>query len=92
MIVKHEIKPEKIIEINSLEAVKRLIMLNSGIAFMPELVIKSELDAGIISTVNWSGDNLDAKMVMLWSKERHISEPLGAFMTMIRKMAKDFIL
>ncbi len=90
MIIKQDVRPEKIIEINSLEAVKRLVMLKSGVAFMPELVIRNELKMGVIDALNWRGDNLNANLVMIWSKERHISEPLRAFMTVIRKMMKDF--
>jgi DNA-binding transcriptional LysR family regulator len=86
MLIQSDVKPQKIIEINSLEAVKRLLVLGSGIAFLPEMVIRDELNKGLLKTLNWSGNDFNAKLIMIWSKEKHISEPLNAFMMMVRKM------
>ncbi len=60
-------------------------MLGNGIAFLPEMVIKDELDQGMLKTLNWKGPDFNANIVMIWSKEKHISEPLKAFQLMIRK-------
>ncbi len=86
MLIHFDVKPEKIIEINSLDAIKRLLILRNGIAFLPEMVITPELNNGLLKTLQWTGKDFDAKLVMIWSKERHISEPLQAFMMMVRKM------
>ncbi len=84
-LIHAEIKPEKIIEINSLDAIKKLLIQENGIAFLPEMVITEEVSKGLLKTLNWSGTDLNAKLVMIWSKEKHISEPLNAFMMMVRK-------
>ncbi|MGD2034962.1 MAG: LysR family transcriptional regulator [Bacteroidales bacterium] len=88
MLVQANIKPQKIIEINSLEAVKQLLILNSGIAFLPDMIIQDEIKKGLIKALNCSVTDLNAKLIMIWSKEKHISEPLSAFMMMINKMVK----
>lgn len=88
-LMESDVKPGKIIEINSLEAIKRLLTLENGIAFLPEMVIKDELDKGLLKTLNWSDSALNAKFVMIWSKEKHISKPVNAFMIMVRKMMQD---
>ncbi len=89
MIILSDIKPQKFIEINSLDAVKRLLVSGNGIAFLPEMVIKSEIDKGLLKTLNWSGKDFDAKLVMIWSEEKHISKPLNAFMMMVKKKIKN---
>jgi DNA-binding transcriptional LysR family regulator len=86
MLIQSDVLPEKIIEINSLEAVKQLLMLGNGIAFLPEMVIADELNKGLLKTLNWSGRDFNAKLIMIWSKEKHISKALNAFMMTIRKM------
>ncbi len=88
-LMEADVKPGKIIEINSLEAIKRLLVLENGIAFLPEMVIKEELEKGMLKTINWPKSNLGAKFVMIWSKDKHISKPQEAFMIMMRKMMQD---
>jgi DNA-binding transcriptional LysR family regulator len=86
ILIQSDVKPGKIIDINSLDAIKRLLVLGNGIAFLPEMVITEELNKGLLKTLNWSGTDFNAKLIMIWSKEKHISEPLRAFMMMVKKM------
>lgn len=89
MLIQSDVNPQKIIEINSLDAIKRLLVLGSGIAFLPEIVITDELNKGSLQTLNWSGTGFNAKLIMIWAKEKHISEPLRTFMMMVKKMIKN---
>ncbi len=86
MLLQSNIKPQKIIEINSLEAIKQIMLLGNGVAFLPEIVIANELKKGLLQTLPWSGISFNAKLIMIWSNEKHISEPLRAFMMMVKKM------
>lgn len=85
-LIQSDIKPRKVIGINSLDAIKRLLLSGNGIAFLPEMAIKEELNKDLLKTLNWTGKAFNAKLIMIWSKERHISEPLRAFMMMVKKM------
>jgi DNA-binding transcriptional LysR family regulator len=89
ILIQNDVKPEKIIEINSLDAIKRLLVLGNGIAFLPEVVISGELNKGTLKTLSWAGANLNARLIMIWPKEKHTSESLNAFMMMVRKMKQD---
>jgi DNA-binding transcriptional LysR family regulator len=90
ILIQSEVKPDKIIEINSMDAIKKLLVLGNGIAFLPEMAITEELNNGTLKTLNWSGTDFGAKLIMIWSKEKHISKPLNAFMIMVRKMTQDY--
>ncbi len=85
-LIHSDVRPEKIIEINNLNAIKRLLILGYGISFLPEMVIAYELKKGLISTLVCTDIDSNAKLMMIWSKEKHISEPLNAFMIMVRKI------
>lgn len=89
LLVQSDVKPQKIIEINSLDAVKRLLILGNGISFLPEMVIRDELDKGLLKTLDWSGPDFNAKLTMIVSKEKHISEALSAFIMIVKKMIKN---
>jgi len=90
MLLQSDVEPNKIIEINSLDAVKRLLIMGNGIAFLPKIVISDELNKGLLKTLNISRANFNAKLIMIWSKEKHISKPLHAFMMMIKKIIQDY--
>lgn len=90
MLIQSDIRPQKIIEINSIEAVKRLLISGKGIAFIPEMVVEEELNNGLLATLNWAGPDFNTRLIMIWSKEKHISEPLKAFMMMMRKMNNSY--
>jgi len=86
MIIESNIQLNKIIEINSMDAIKQLLILGNGAALLPEMVIREELDEGLLKTLNWKGPAFNAKLYMIWNKEKHLSEPLKAFMYMVKKM------
>jgi DNA-binding transcriptional LysR family regulator len=90
MLIQSDVKPDKIIEINSMDAIKRLLELGNGIAFLPEMAITEELNNGSLKTLNWPGADFGARLIMILSKEKHISKPLNAFMIMVRKMMQDY--
>jgi len=64
--------------------------LGNGIAFLPEIVIKDELNKELLKTLDWSGADLSAKLIMIWSKEKHITKPIHAFMLMVKKIIQDY--
>jgi DNA-binding transcriptional LysR family regulator len=86
MIIESNIQLKKTIEINNIDAIKRLVIYGNGIAFLPEMVIKEELDNGILKAIKWNGPAFNAKLLMIWHKEKLLSEPLKAFMYMVRKI------
>jgi DNA-binding transcriptional LysR family regulator len=86
MLIEANIQLKKIIEINSMDAIKQLLILGNGIALLPEMVVKDELDKGLLKILYWRGPAFNAKLFMIWNKEKHLSEPLKAFMYMVRKM------
>jgi DNA-binding transcriptional LysR family regulator len=86
MIIESNIQLKKIIEINSMDAIKQLLILGNGMALLPEMIIRDELDKGLLKTVNWKVTAFNATLFMIWNKEKHLSEPLKAFMYMVRKI------
>jgi DNA-binding transcriptional LysR family regulator len=88
MIIESNIKLRKTIDINNIDAIKRLVAYGNGIAFLPEMVIKEELDKGIISAIKWIGPAFNAKLFMIWHKEKLLSDPVNAFINMMRKKSE----
>ena len=82
------IKPSSIIEFTSVEAIKKCVMNGTGIAVLPEKSIQKEIHNQQIIKLNWMS-GLEISVVMLWYKDRRISETLRYFMDLIRKLEKN---
>lgn len=88
LIMEANIEPKNVLEINSMEAIKQLLVIGNGIGFIPGITVKSELEQGLLKTLAWKGPAFNAKLFMIWHKEKRQSEPLKAFIFMIRKLMK----
>lgn len=86
MIIESNIQLKKCIEINNMDAIKQLLILGNGMSLLPEMIIRDELDKGLLKTANWKGPAFNARLFMIWNKEKHQSEPLKAFMYMVKKI------
>ena len=60
-------------------------MSGIGIAVLPEKSIQKEIHNGQLVELNWIRD-LETSVVMIWHKDRRISEVLQNFMEHIRKL------
>ena len=78
-------RPSSIVEFTSIEAIKRCVLNGTGIAVLPAKSIQQEILNKQIVELNWVND-LEIPVVMLWHKDRRITEPLHYLMTLIRKL------
>lgn len=86
MIFEANVEPKNVIEINSMDAIKQLLVLGNGIALIPEMTVKPELENGTLKALNWKGPAFNAKLYMIWHKGKRQSEPLKAFIFMTKKL------
>ncbi len=78
-------KLSSVIESTSIDTIKKCVMNGTGIAVLPAKSIQNEIHNKQIVELNWMGD-LESSVVMLWHKDRRISEALENFMGLIRKL------
>jgi DNA-binding transcriptional LysR family regulator len=78
-------KPSSIIEFTSIEAIKNCVLNGTGIAVLPAKSIQKEIHNKQIVELNGMSD-LEIPVVMLWHKDRRISEALRYLMELIRKL------
>lgn len=78
-------KPSSIIEFTSIEAIKKCVLDGTGIAVLPEKSVQKEIQNGQVVELNWIRD-LETPVVMVWHKERRLSEALQKFMEIVRNL------
>lgn len=76
----HNIKPESIMEFSSVGAIKECTICGLGVAILPRIAIKDELERGKLVEIDWDGPLLDVKTKLIYHHEKWITPALRAFL------------
>ena len=76
------------LEFNSVEAIKQCTMVGLGIALLPEMAIKGELERGELIALPWGLSEIRFATQMLWHQEKWISPSMRAFIELARSVLK----
>jgi DNA-binding transcriptional LysR family regulator len=71
-------------EFTSVETIKQCAALGMGIACLPAIVADSEIMAGKLAALPWSGSNLTMKTLVAWHKDKWRSPGMEAFLSLLR--------
>jgi DNA-binding transcriptional LysR family regulator len=89
MITAENIETAVILDFNSIEAIKRCVTAGVGITLATEVAVQDAVQAGKLSILPWTGDQVTANLQMIWHKSRWISPILQAFMETVRESVAD---
>jgi len=76
------------LEFNSVEAIKQCTMVGLGIALLPEMAIKGELERGELIALPWDLSEIRFATQMLWHQEKWISPSMKEFIELTRSILK----
>jgi DNA-binding transcriptional LysR family regulator len=72
--------------INSLTAIKQIVMNGTGVSVLPEIAVQNEVTDGSLAILPWQESGLiTANLLMIWQKNKWLPPVLQAFMHMIRE-------
>lgn len=75
------VTPNVFMELDSMEATKKMVSKTLGIAFLPQLVIKEELEHGILRAIKISNPpELSRATYVFFNKDKRLSGPLKDFL------------
>ena len=74
------------LEFQSAEAIKQCAISGIGIAFLPEIVTKAEVERGELVALPWQIPDLHVYTQMLWHKDKWLSPILLSFIEAARKV------
>ncbi len=85
MLIKANVKLNKTIEVNSPEVLKKMLLTGcSGIALLPRIAVEKELSDGSLINLKWKGSAFNAKLYMIWKKDKYRTEATQAFIDAVR--------
>ena len=72
------------LEFSSAETIKQCAKAGIGIAFLPAIAVKAELERGELISLPWEMPNLQVVTQMVWHKDKWLSPALKAFLETTR--------
>jgi DNA-binding transcriptional LysR family regulator len=84
ILTERKINPEMVIELNSIESIKRCILEGSGYSLLPLITVREEIEDGLLIDLPLLDEIKNPKLLMIWNKERPTSPILEAFMETTR--------
>lgn len=82
---KLRVKPQKIMEIGQIQALKQLVMRDLGVTILPLAAVKKELFEGSLCQLNWQGRDLQTNTYIVHHKEKWLSLPMKAFVKLVQE-------
>ncbi|WP_432736955.1 LysR family transcriptional regulator [Maridesulfovibrio sp. FT414] len=79
-------RAESIIETASVEVIKQYILCNIGVSFLPLVVVRKELDSGLLKSVPWNDPN-PVKIQLVRHKDKWISPAMFEFIRIAEEEA-----
>lgn len=83
-LVTARVTPATVIEMNSIEAIKKTIKAGIGVTIIPEIAIRSDVEKGELARVCWA-DDLETGVLMIHYKDKWRSPAVDAFMDAMRR-------
>jgi DNA-binding transcriptional LysR family regulator len=84
MLTEERVKTASMIEMNTLETVKRCVMKGIGVTIMPEISVRIEIDMKELAILPWTEEMLETAILMIRHKDKWISPTLLAFLDIVR--------
>ena len=82
----NQLTPQVGMELESIEAIIRLVHNGLGLAFLPEIAVSTELAGGALKTVWIEGWGIMARQTyLIYRRDKYLSWPIKAFFNMIVK-------
>jgi DNA-binding transcriptional LysR family regulator len=78
--------PQERFELQSVEAIKQLAIAGLGIAVLPEIALRRELEEGLLVKLPWSGVPLRLKTQMVWNPDRWHPAEFGGVLRLARRV------
>ena len=86
----HAVRLRTAVEMDSLEAIKQLVLLGGHVSFMSRMAVQWEERQGLVQVLPIPGEQASRHIYAVHNKERHASVQVNRFKEMLREMSTHF--
>ena len=73
------------VEMPTVEAIRKLVQRNEGVAFLPHMCVEQEIEQGSLREVRVNELNVERKIYLVYPGNRTLSHAARAFLNLVRK-------
>jgi DNA-binding transcriptional LysR family regulator len=86
VLVEQKVNIPRVWRFNSIAAIKKVLISGVGFAVLPEIAVRDEVAAGMLTILPWNGqETVTARLIMAWQQNKWLVPALKAFMDMARE-------
>jgi DNA-binding transcriptional LysR family regulator len=80
---RHKVPLNMDVEMPTLETIRRLVQAGEGVAFLPRMCVRQDVETGAVREVNVKELHVERKIRLLWAKARTLSHAAKAFLDLV---------
>lgn len=84
---KHKVPLNMTVELPALEAIKKAVQMEMGVAFLPRMVVEQELQSGTLVEIPVREMHMERKIYLVYPARRELSHAARAFMDLVHGAA-----
>jgi len=81
---RHRVPLNMDVEMPTLEAIRRLVESNEGVAFLPRMVVQQELERGLIREITVKELNIERPIRLMYARGHTLSHAAQAFLALVK--------
>lgn len=85
IMYRHKVRPHSIMESASVQAIKQLAVSGLGVALLPKAAVEEDLDLNRLKALNWRGSTVEVVAQLIYHKDKWLSPPLSAFLSLFHE-------
>ncbi len=86
MIAEAKVQPRAVLEFSSVEMLKSCLKTGEGVALIPRITVRAELERGEMVILDWDEDCMETAILMIRHKDKWLSPSLRAFIEIARQV------
>src|SRR5215471_9845281 len=86
---RHKVPLNMDVEMPTLESIRKLVQSNEGVAFLPKMCVRQDIEAGTVREVTVKELHVERKVRLLFAKARTLSHAALAFLDVVGEAAGE---
>ncbi|HWR45614.1 LysR family transcriptional regulator [Sporomusa sp.] len=85
ILTKADVQARTVLEIGQIQTIKQFVISNLGIAILPLVAVKAEIEAGLLTALLWQGPDLKTSTYLVYHKDKWHSHAIRAFIKLVQE-------
>lgn len=85
ILAKNDVQARTVLEIGHIQTIKQFVIANLGIAILPLIAVKQEIETGLLAALPWQGADLKTCAYLVYHKDKWHSHAIRAFIKLVQE-------